>query len=61
MTDITFRMKCKAFRGAGVKEHVILIDDEEIRVWDDVAEIFSTKHALCPSAIAKAKRLAMVN
>ena len=60
MKDITFRMRCKAFRGAGVKEYVILIDDEEIRVWDDVAEVF-TEHALCPSAIAKAKRLAMLN
>ncbi len=59
--DITIRMKCKAFRGQGAKLYAIRVSDDEVRVWDDVAEYYTTCHDLCPAAISRAKRLAMAN
>jgi hypothetical protein len=59
--DITFRMRCKAFTGHGVKEYSIMVSDEDVLVFDDIAEHYTTCHTLCPAALAEAKRMAMEN
>lgn len=57
-TATTINLRCKAFAHEPAREHLIMVTDTEIRVWDEVAGYFTRHHSLMPSAQRKARQLA---
>ena len=51
MVEMT--VKAKAFTGEGVREHRVMVDDVNVRVWDPVAGHFTLCHALSKGAIKR--------
>ena len=52
------KMRVKAFSGEGIRDYRVLVDNDDVLVWDSVAGHYTTCHSLCGSAIKRAKRLA---
>jgi len=50
--------RAKAFAGEGVREHRMLVDDVNVRVWDDVAGYYTLVHRLSPAAVKRIIRQA---
>lgn len=48
----------EAFSGEGVREHKMLVDDVNVRVWDSVAGHYTMCHCLSASAIKRIIRKA---
>lgn len=59
--DIEITMRARAFSGEPVREHRVLVDSEDmtVRVWDSVAQSFTTCHVLGKDAIRRAIREAL--
>jgi hypothetical protein len=51
-------MRARAYSGEGVREHRVLVDGNDVLVWDSVAGHYTSCHALSKNAIRRAKRLA---
>jgi hypothetical protein len=58
--DTTYlTVRCRAFRGEGVRRNRIRVSpDGTIRVYDSVAACYTLCHSLCRSAQARIRRLA---
>lgn len=53
--------KAKAFSGEGVREHQFAVyNDGTVRVWDSVANHYTTCHSLSPEALIRIRNLATV-
>lgn len=57
-TATIVNLRCKAFALEGVREHLVMVTDAEVRVWDEVAGYFTRCHSMMPSAQRKARKLA---
>jgi hypothetical protein len=55
---VVITARAKAFSGQGVREHKMLVDDANVRVWDSVAGYYTTCHSLSQSAIKRIIRQA---
>jgi hypothetical protein len=64
--DRFLTIKAKAFSGQGVRTHRVMVEADQVdgrevvrgtvRVWDDVAGHFTTRHILSARTIAKIRR-----
>ena len=55
---VVITARAKAFTGQGVREHRMLVDDVNVRVWDDVAGYYTLCHALSQAAVKRIIRQA---
>jgi hypothetical protein len=53
--------RAKAFSGQGIRPHRMLVDDVNVRVWDDVAGYYTLCHCLTPAAVKRIIRRAAGN
>ena len=57
--DKFFAIRCKAFRGEGIKlNSVCVTPDGKVRVYDSVAGHYTTLHSMSRAAVAKARKMA---
>jgi hypothetical protein len=57
-TQIEVTARAKAFSGQGVRKHRFLVRNRDVRVWDPIAEHYTTCNALTASAKQRIARLA---
>jgi hypothetical protein len=44
--NFTFSARCKAFAAEGVRDNLLMIDGDSLRVWDSAAGYFTSCHSL---------------
>ena len=60
--DVELTIRCKAFRGEGVRENKILVEpgkNGRVLVWDSVAGHYTSCHSIAARAQAKIKSRAI--
>lgn len=51
--QVEMTVRCKAFTGEGIKNHRVMVDDVNVRVYDDVAGYFTLRHILSRATVSK--------
>lgn len=56
--QVPLTVRAKAFAGEGVREHRVMVDDVNVRVWDAVAGCYTLCHSLSRAAVKRIIALA---
>lgn len=51
--QVELTIRAKAFTGEGVREHRVMVDGVNVRVYDSVAGYFTLLHCLSKRAVAR--------
>lgn len=51
--QVEMTIRAKAFSGEGVRQHRVMVDDANVRVYDSVAGHFTLRHSLSKKTVAK--------